>query len=287
MHAFRILAVAALVAAPLVAQAADLPARYTVEEKPLKAALAGTNLTFNLYSDPLCTTLVSTATIAIENVDLIGRIKPFNPKNAVKKKNTAELRATLTSVPPTPSLYLTVTGTGIAPIGGVCQVQASGLSGPPGSGQLLVKDSNGNTIGPFDGSAGAMYDDGGTLVRFTGLTMAGFQQVFFHIVYYTSVDCTGTGLAPVDNSLATFVQVVGTTGYYFPSTGTSTNTNSQLLRSGTVNYTSQAVCDGQFGPGNTTFVAPDGCCDVIALTQDLGPVQTIDLSGFVPPFSLQ
>ena len=131
MSFLRVLTVAAIVAAPLVAAAADLPARYTAEEKPLKAAIAGTNLTFKLYSDPLCTSLVYTNTLAIENVDLIGRIKPFNPKNAVKKKNSVELRATLTAVPPTASLYLQVTGIGVTPIGGACQSQASGLSGGP------------------------------------------------------------------------------------------------------------------------------------------------------------
>ena len=39
--------------------------RYTVEEKPLKAAVAGTSLTFALYSDAACTTLVQSAPVAV------------------------------------------------------------------------------------------------------------------------------------------------------------------------------------------------------------------------------
>lgn len=287
MSYLRIVAALAIVVSPLAAAAADLPARYTVEEKPLKAAIAGTNLTFKLYSDPLCTASVYTTSVAIENVDLIGKVKPFNPKNAVKKKNSVELRATLAAVPALPSLYLQVTGTGVTAIGGACQVQASGLSGPAASGQLLVKDSNAATVGVFDGTNGAIYDDGGTLVKFPNLTTAGFQQAFFLTLSYVSSDCTGTALSGVDPSLVRSATVVGTTAYYFASSGVSTTINSQLYRSGTTPYTSQAVCDTQFGVGNTSFVAPDGCCGVTAFTTPVGAMLSIDVSGFVAPFSVQ
>jgi hypothetical protein len=287
MSSLRILTVAAVLAAPLAAAAADLPARYTADEKAIKAAIAGTNLTFKLYSDALCASLVSTTVIAIENVDLIARIKPFNPKNAVKKKNTVELRATLTGVPPTPSLYLQVTGTGVTPVGGACQSQASGLSGPSGSSPLLVKDSNAATVGVFDGAGSAIYDDGGTLVKLPNLNMAGFQQTFFFSVQYTSNNCTGTALAGVDNSLVPFANVVGTTAYYPPSSGAPTGINSALGRSGVTPFVNQAACDAFYGVGNSTFVAPDGCCQVTAFSFPAGPVITIDLSAFVPPFSVQ
>ena len=36
------------------AVAADLPVRYTVDDKALKGAVAGTNLTFQLFSDAAC-----------------------------------------------------------------------------------------------------------------------------------------------------------------------------------------------------------------------------------------
>jgi len=288
MSFLRIMVLAAVVTAPLAASAADLPARYTVEEKPLKAAIAGTNLTFQLYSDPLCTASVFSTAIAIENVDLLGRIKPFNPKNAPKKKNTVELRATLTAVPATPSLYLKVTGTGVTPIGGACQSQASGLAGGGGSSPLLVKDSNGATVGIYDGTTnGAIYDDGGTKVRFNFLSQLGFSQSFTGFVFVSN-DCTGTPLTGVDStSLVRDTIVIGTTAYYFATSGAPTNVSSTLYRSGTP-YVDQTACDANFGLGNTTFVAPDGCCQTYAtFSYNAGAVPSIDLSGFVPPFSVQ
>ncbi len=283
----RLITVVAVLAGPLSAGAADLPARYTAAEKPLKAAIAGTMLTFQLYSDALCTSSVYTTTIAVENVDLIGRIKPFNPKNATKKANAVELRATLTAVPPTPSLYLKVTGTGVTPIGGACQAQASGLSGPAGSAALVVKDSTSATVGVFDGTSGAIHDDGGTLVKFTGLSTLGFGQAPFFTVLFTSNNCTGVPLVGPDSTLVRTATVVGTTAYYPPATAPSVGLNSILSMSGSTPYVSQAACDATFGPGTTTFVPPNGCCQPIAATNPAGPVLTIDVSSFVPPFSLQ
>jgi hypothetical protein len=285
MSPFRILlAAAAVLVAPL-AHAADLPARYTVDEKQLKAALAGTNMTFSLYSDATCTALVSSTVIAIENVDLLGRIKPFNPKNAPKKKNTVEMRATLTGVPATPSLYLTVTGTGVTPVGGACQVQASGLSG--GSGQLLVKDGNNATVGVYDGASGAIYDAGSTKIRLQFMQVTGFQQAFFFQTYQVANDCSGPQLLPYDPSLVRSGSVAGTTMYYPPASGVMNNTTSILYRNLFNPVVDQTSCDAQFGPGNSTFVAPDGCCQLFANTVDGGAATSVDLSAFVPPFSVQ
>jgi hypothetical protein len=290
MSLLRVSLTVILAIASTAAVAADLPARYTVDEKQLKAAVATTNLTFQLYSDPLCTSSVYMTTVAIENVDLIGRIKPFNPKNAVKKKNTAELRATLTAVPPGPSLYLKVTGTGVVPIGGACQVQASGLSGPSGPGQLVVKDSNSATLGIFDGQSGVIYDDGGTLIKFVNVTQTGFQQEFLFSTYQVSTDCSGPQLIPLYASLVASAPIVGTTAYYAPTSGANTSVSSQLYRSGAIAgpFTSQATCDAFFGLGNSTFVAPDGCCQTFpSFMSPFGQAITVDVSGFVPPFSIQ
>lgn len=286
MSVLRLLLTVAVLAVPLAADAADLPARYTVDEKQLKAALAGTNLTFQLYSDALCTTSVFSTVIAIENVDLLGRIKPFNPKNAVKKKNTVELRATLTSVPATPSLYLKVTGTGVVPIGGACQSQASGVAAG-GSSPLLVKDSNSATIGVFDGSNGAIYDDGGALIHLYGLTISGFQQSFNFTTFEVSNNCTGPELLGTDPNLVRNAFVVGTTAYYAPQTGPSTPTSSVLYRGGFVPIVDQTTCDANYGLGTTTFFAPDGCCYIGGAVFPMGPVISVNLSGFVPPFSVQ
>src|SRR5207244_2749308 len=85
--------------APLSAAAADIPVTYTVEEKKLKDALAGTQLTFTLYRDSACAaTQVYSTVIAIENVALITKLKQFTPKNDVKLPKTVALQTTLPAV---------------------------------------------------------------------------------------------------------------------------------------------------------------------------------------------
>ena len=117
--------------------AIDVPVTYTVQESALKTAIAGTNLTFELFSDPACATSVHVEVVPIENTSLISRLKLFVPKNALKPPKTAELRYTLVGVTPTSPLYLEVTGPGVFPAGDACQAQAAGVGvagpeGPPG-----------------------------------------------------------------------------------------------------------------------------------------------------------
>jgi hypothetical protein len=120
----------ALIAVPLLllllgAQAlADVRVSYTVDEKALKTAVAGTNLAFALFSDNGCTTQVGGAVqIAVEDV-LIQRLKLLRPKGATKPPKTDEIHATLTGVTAAP--YLKVIGNGITAVGGDCQLQPGG-----------------------------------------------------------------------------------------------------------------------------------------------------------------
>jgi hypothetical protein len=122
----RLLLLAALLLLPHRAIAADVPVTYTVEEKPLKAVVAGTPLTFELYTDSACSgPIAHSQVVNVEDTERIVRLKPFNPKNATKKPNTAELRKTLAGVNEDGVLFLKVTGEGIAPVGGACQAQGS------------------------------------------------------------------------------------------------------------------------------------------------------------------
>lgn len=121
---------AALLLAPLAAWAADIPVSYTVKEKDLKAAVAGTTLTFTIYNDPACTNQVHTAPVLVQNVALITKIKQFTPKNDTKLPNTVALQHTLPGVTADGNLYLKVTGTGVVPVAGVCQAQAARVSPP-------------------------------------------------------------------------------------------------------------------------------------------------------------
>lgn len=123
MKALRLLALAAVIVAPCVARAADVPVTYTCQEKPLKAAIAGTMLTFTLYNDSACTNQVYSTGVLIENVALITKLKQFTPKNDTKLPNTVALQHTLPNVTAVSNLYLAVTGTGVTPVGGACQAQ--------------------------------------------------------------------------------------------------------------------------------------------------------------------
>lgn len=118
---------------PSVAPAADLPVAYNVQDKPLKEAVAGTALTFQLHADSACTTPYFTQTVPIDDVEIISKLKLFAPKDGAKLPKTDTIHAVLAGVPPVEGPYLRVSGVGIAPVGGSCQLQVSGLEGPQGA----------------------------------------------------------------------------------------------------------------------------------------------------------
>lgn len=106
------------------AGAADVPVRYTVDDKALKAAVSGTMLTFSLYSDSACTAQMFSQVVAIDNVGAIEKLKRVKPKGGTKPPSTDELEAALSGAPAAAVYYLKVTGTGVTAVGGACQVQA-------------------------------------------------------------------------------------------------------------------------------------------------------------------
>src|SRR5881628_3531762 len=98
--------------------------------RPLAAQPPGnpvcTSLTFELFRDSACSTAaVHSASVLVENVTLITKLKQITPKGDTKLPSTDELALTLTGVTAAENLYLKVTGTGIVPIGGACQAQAA------------------------------------------------------------------------------------------------------------------------------------------------------------------
>jgi hypothetical protein len=104
------------------ASADDVAVSYLVDEKALKAAVAGTEVTFSLYADLACAVLLDAVPVNVEDL-VIERVKLLRPKGAAKPPRVARLGATLLDVP-AGGRHLTVTGTGIVPIGGACQAQA-------------------------------------------------------------------------------------------------------------------------------------------------------------------
>lgn len=182
--------VAVLALAPA-AEAADIQVTYRVDAKALKVGTpAGTPLTFQLYSDSACTTAAGAAQVVnVEAVSLIEAPKLIKVKGGPKPPSVAEINYTMTGIAPQPAFYAKVTGAGVTPVGGACQLQP-GQARP--SIPVLV-DSNGTTLGNLTGvGSGAI----GVLVR-----RAGISTVFLlngstglygnYAVYYTSSDCSG------------------------------------------------------------------------------------------------
>jgi hypothetical protein len=291
---FRYITIAAallLALAPL-AQGADLPVSYTVDERALKLAVAGTNVTFDLYTDSACTgPIAHTETVAIESVDVISRLKLFVPKGAtVKPPKTDELRHTLIGVDPATSAYLMVTGVGIAAVGGACQPQPSGVAGPPGPpggpagppgpsgpGATIVKDATGVLIGTYQlvegvdrtnitssAHPGLLRTVNGTVVELA-LDRVNSLYGTAWLAYPTS-DCSGSGLILLEKDPSHVVAapsfVDGTTLYY---------------------------AAGQFSSeGYSSIKTADGSCyGGTSGSGYLAPAASIDIGELVSPFHLE
>jgi hypothetical protein len=111
---------------------ADVQVSYLVDATAFKAAVAGTTLTFSVYSDAQCTVPVgSPVPVQVQNLTALEALKLVVPKNTPKgtlPTKAVELVATLQGIAPPGTAYLQVTGTGISPVGPACQLQFS--SGP-------------------------------------------------------------------------------------------------------------------------------------------------------------
>ncbi len=191
--------------------------------------------------------------------------------------------ATLAAKTPPPgcTIYL---ADGVAP----CSAWITGCSpGARSAAGALVKDANGVLIGTaLDPVGTAVRDVAGTLLR---LPVAGDGSGFvttFGAFLFTSANCTGTPVLPADSSMVKTVSVLGTTGYYAPTSTSMQAINSNLQIAANV-YVSQTDCDNNFGIGNSTFVPPDGCCLSSSGSGSFGTAQSIDLSVFTPPFKVE
>ena len=254
-------ALGALLLLANLAHASDLPVTYNVQDRPLRSgAPAGTQLTFTLYSDSACTQRVSQATIPVESVTLISRLKLATPKGAARALATDQIQATLTGVPGPTNLYLTVTGTGITPAGNACQPQAAGVIGPFASAgsSFLARDANGTLVGPASpqGSGALIFfpsPDGlfFAFVASDSSTILTSPSTYF---YHTSTDCTGSPLSQANSGPSFFLSVAGVDGstvYYTPPAGSDI-----LVQSEDFGPTTAGSCAG----AGETFIPPDRCC---------------------------
>src|SRR5262245_55730314 len=68
---------------------ADVQVSYTIDDTALKAAVSRTVLTFELWGDASCTTAVASSPVAIDDVDVIERLKRFKPRGGARPPRTA------------------------------------------------------------------------------------------------------------------------------------------------------------------------------------------------------
>ena len=270
MTARRLAVLASLLLVARAAAAADLEVAYTVQEKPLKAAVLGTPLTFGLYTDAACTSLAQSVVVNAENVSLLTKLKQMTPKNDTKLPNTVELRTTLAGVTAGGNLYLQVTGTGVTPVGGACQAQAAHVA-------PVLRDTNGAFVSSFPRTFRTIGPD---LVEIAA-TPGGIFPNDPLVLYHTSNDCSGTPLLFVDQNFVKSSQyhLATTTLYYGPSSAPFTLLGSRTEYS--IMYMSPADCLGG------TFVTMGQCCFPQGGGGNYGPALTWDASVLVPPFHVE
>ena len=300
MNACRALTLVAILA-PLSVSATDLPVSYLVQQKPLKVAVAGTVLTFGLYSDSACTKLVQSVPVNVEDVTILSKLAQVTPKRDKKLPSAVEIRMTLKGVTPSASVYLKVLSSigAIVPLVDSCQVQASTSAAAVPAG-LVLKDSLGAEVGIY-----VTYPPPAAVLRMVpnlaapisvriGATTGFFDNATF---YFSSEDCSGTPLVEGSQDASSLRPLYETffhagTLYYSRLNEVSQVTVSSRLDIIPDVYTSAEKCDRPGdSPGASVFVPPDGCCCTKRCsgtgTLTGGPFDTLDMSGFVPPFHLE
>jgi hypothetical protein len=270
MPTTRLAVLAVLLLAARSVAAADLPVSYTVSEKPLKAAIASTALTFELYGDAACAALVQSTPVAIENVGILSKLKRMTPKGDVKLPNTVELRTTLTGVTAGGNLYLKVVGTGVTPVGGACQAQAAAVA-------RSVRDANGAFVASFPDYRRTIGAD----IVYLPLDNSGIYPTDPLNLYFTSGDCTGTPLLFASQGFVKngYRQPQSPLVYIPPSSAPIVSLGSYSQ------YTPLIMSPGDCSGG--TFVAMGECCFPFAGGGNFGPATTFDSSVFALPFHVE
>lgn len=276
---------AALIGLGSVAGAADIQVSYRVDAKLLKKNTpAGTSLAFQLFTDSTCATSAGSPQNAnVEAVTLIEQPKLIKVKGGPTPPSVAEIRYTLTGVTPKPAFYAIVTGTGITPVGGTCQLQ-------PGGPRLPIAVAR-DAVGAFVGTVGLVPDfapsrtviliddPAGTLA----FAISSKGELNDYAIFYTeNADCSGARfLQPGQGNPGPGGVKVALTSvkklWVQTSPDQTATVNGVLSESASVN--SAADC------GSATFVPPHGCCGPVGpATGSFPPATAVrDLSGFTFP----
>jgi hypothetical protein len=204
-----------------------------------------------------------------------------NVGGKAKKCNLAATASLAAKTPPPGcTIYLT---DGVTPCSAWIPYCSPGARSDAGA---LLKDANGLLMGTVVDNIGqAVRNESGTIVRLP-VAFDGSGYVTFSGFLFASSNCSGSPLLPTDDSMIKPVNVIGTTGYYAPTSTSNQSFNSNLQIFGN-NYGSQTDCDNNFGLGNSTFVPPHGCCLSASGSGQFGTAQSIDLSVFATPFKVE
>ena len=208
MQPFRIVvALAALMSLCSRVHAADVPVTYSVDFRAYKMNVAqGAPLTFALYSDNACTSLLSSQVVTAgapirQDKILVQAVKDQQPRPTKEMR----LHTTLNVSTPADPVFLKVTGTGIVPIGTACQAQAAHAADATPT--FIVRNANAVVLGQtstatagcggsscvlnFTRTLGTSINVDCSVTETTGgstsVTCQGFSQEYF----YGNPSCTG------------------------------------------------------------------------------------------------
>lgn len=152
---------------------------------------------------------------------------------------------------------------------------------------FVLKDANGRLIGPFDFSSRVVFlrSPDGRVVP-AGLNNTQFLETgdsFGAAFFYTSTDCSGPRLFPVQAGLfPRELALIEGILFYEPASGTAMTVNSEDFFPTTASFCS-------FFTGSVFIPSEDRCCLTPAtpgfpFVVTGGPPPTLDISRFVPPF---
>ncbi len=179
-------------AALAVAQAAvaeDFGVTYTIDGKVFKKeARIEHILTFDLFGDSNCTTLLHTDTLLVGDEDLvIEEVRRLKVRRAKRPPKTARLRTNLDVVSPVAPLYLRVIGQPVVALGGDCQIQMSAVTGPQGVQGVPGPEGSAGPTGP----AGS---DAVVTARNVLMSVKGCAGCFLESENFSGADLTNTYL---------------------------------------------------------------------------------------------
>jgi len=286
-----------IIGLPSPSLAMKLSVSYLVDSETLKKnTVLGDPLTFELYSDDGCSTMIYDEAIEAGSPDLL--IEKVTSEKLKKQKpkppNAARLQTTLFPAEIIDQFFLRVTGNGIVPVGDECQplfphpVQAVGSS----SSGIILRDANDAYIGRPISSTHYAREIGGRAREF-GIENRVFEQNSL-LLKYESDDCTGPPLIneETDRLYGSTVIRDGTL-FYRPLIGEGTQIElfSQLHQKNNLDNVTACnnLCSGNPGCTSVFFTSPLSCCLQFAAgkMEALAPAETLDLTQFQEPFHVE